>query len=43
MFCLLDLAVYLQGSGIVLGDYRSDKIYLSPEGYIKMFSLEVDK
>jgi hypothetical protein len=30
MVCLLDLAVYLKSSGIVLGDYRSDKIFLSP-------------
>jgi len=43
MGCLLDVAVYLQGSGIVLGDYRSDKIYLSPEGYIKVYSIEIDK
>lgn len=39
MSCLLDLAVYLKSSGIVLGDYRSDKIFLSPEGYIKVYTL----
>jgi hypothetical protein len=39
MACLLDLALYMQGSGIALGDYRSDRIYLSPEGYVKVYSL----
>jgi hypothetical protein len=41
MWCLLDLAVYLKCSGLVLGDYRSDRIFLSPEGYIKLYTLEI--
>jgi serine/threonine protein kinase len=41
MNCLLDAAVYLQQNGIIFGDYRSDRIYLSPEGYIKLYTLEL--
>lgn len=43
MYCLLDLSVYLKSGGIVLGDYRSDRIYLSPQGYVKVYTLDIDK
>ena len=32
----------LQREKLVLGDYRSQRVYLTPEGYIKVFLLEVD-
>jgi hypothetical protein len=41
MHCLLDLSLYLKNHGIALGDYRSSKIFLSPEGYIKLYTLEL--
>lgn len=43
MGCLLDAAQYLQKYGISVGEYRSKCIFLSPEGYIKLFLLEIDE
>lgn len=43
MGCLLDAALYLQSYGISLGEYRSKSIFLSPEGYIKLFLLEIEE
>lgn len=43
MGCLLDAALYLQQYGISLGEYRSKSIFLSPEGYIKLFLLEIEE
>ena len=43
MFCLLDLATYLKNNGIALGEYRSDRIFLSPQGYVKAYLLDVEK
>lgn len=43
MVCLLDLAVYLKNCGLVIGDYRSDRIFLSPQGYVKLYSIQLDK
>lgn len=39
----MDLAVFFKKLDIVIGDFRSEKIYLSPEGYIKLFSVEIEK
>lgn len=39
MGCLLDLAIFLQNYGLTLGEYRSQSIFLSPEGYIKLYLL----
>jgi len=43
MGSLLDLAVFLQKYGLSVGEYRSQSIFLSPEGYVKMFLLEADE
>lgn len=43
MSCLIELALYLKKFDISIGDYRPDSIYLSPEGYIKMYLLEVEE
>lgn len=43
MFCLLDVACYLKKNNIVFGDFRPERIFLSPEGYVKIFLLDVDK
>lgn len=43
MGCLLEVADYLSKFRISIGDYRTDNIYLSPEGYIKLYLLEVDE
>ena len=43
MFCLLDLAVYLKKYNIVYGEFRPNRIFLSPEGYIKIFLLYLEK
>ena len=29
--------------GICHGDYRTPSIYLSPEGYVKLYLLEIDQ
>jgi hypothetical protein len=39
MNCLVDLALYLKKYNIAIGEYHSKKIYVSPEGYIKMYLL----
>lgn len=39
MNCLVDLALYLKKYNIVIGEFYSKKIYVSPEGYIKMYLL----
>lgn len=41
MWCLLDLAIYLKSFGISYGDYRSENVFLSPEGYVKLYLLEI--
>ncbi len=41
MSSLLDLALFLKNNSIVFGDYRSDKIFLSPEGYVKVYTIEI--
>jgi hypothetical protein len=43
MHCLLDLALGLKASGVVLGDYRSDAIFLSPAGLVKVYSLDIER
>lgn len=43
MSSLLDLALFLKNNAIVFGDYRSDKIFLSPEGYVKVYTIEIEK
>jgi len=37
MGSMLDVALYLKQYGISMGQYRSKSIYLSPEGYIKIY------
>ena len=41
MSCLVDLAEYLRQLGISVGNYGAKQIYLSPEGYLKMYLLEI--
>ncbi len=43
MCCLADAGQYLSKFGISLGEYRPENIYLSPEGYIKLYLLDVDE
>jgi len=43
MWCLIDLAIFLQANNLTVGEYRSQSIFLSPEGYIKMFMIEADE
>jgi|JI9StandDraft_1071089.scaffolds.fasta_scaffold70561_1 hypothetical protein len=43
MGCILDAAQYLERYGVSLGEYRSKSIFLSPEGYIKLFLLEIEE
>jgi hypothetical protein len=43
MSCLADAGQYLSKFGISLGEYRPENIYLSPEGYIKLYLLDVDE
>ncbi len=43
MSCLVDLADYLKKASISIGEYKTSSIYLSPEGYIKMYLLEIDE
>lgn len=43
MSCLLDLSIYLKSCGIVFGDFRSNHIFLSPEGYIKVYTLDLNR
>lgn len=38
MSCLLKVVLYLKGHGVVVGDYRSSRFFMSPEGYIKIYS-----
>lgn len=37
--CLLDLGVYLKGFGLVVGDWRGERVFLSPEGYVKVYTV----
>jgi hypothetical protein len=39
MGCLLDLALFLQKYGFSVGEYRAQSIFLSPEGYLKLYLL----
>ena len=39
---MLDLAMYLKKKGIACGDYRSNKLYISPEGYLKVYPLDME-
>ena len=43
MGCLLDISHYLQKYGISVAEYRTRSIYLSPEGYIKIYLLEMEE
>lgn len=43
MGCLVELALFLKRFGIAVGDYRPGNIYLSPEGYLKVYLLEVEE
>jgi hypothetical protein len=40
---LLEAASFLQKYGVAVGEYRCRNIYLSPEGYVKLFLLEVEE
>lgn len=42
MGCLVDLADYLKKFNISVGEYRKQNIYLSPEGYVKLYLLDFD-
>ena len=39
---LISVAIYLKDRNIALGNYRSEDIYLSPEGYIKVYLLDYE-
>lgn len=43
MGCLLDVGQYLEKYGISVGEFRSKNIFLSPEGFVKVFLLEVEQ
>ena len=40
--CLLEAGHHLEQQGICYGDYRTPSLYLSPEGYVKLYLLEID-
>ena len=42
MGCVVSLANYLRQKEIFIGQYRADRVYISPEGYIKMYLLELE-
>jgi serine/threonine protein kinase len=39
--CLLDVGGYLKKEGIIFGDFRPEQIFLTPEGYIKIYLLDI--
>jgi hypothetical protein len=39
MGCMVSLAHYLKQRQIFIGEYRADRVYISPEGYIKLYLL----
>jgi hypothetical protein len=43
MGCLMEVAGYLQPYGIALGEYRANSIFLSPEGYVKLYLLDIEQ
>lgn len=30
MYCLFEVAIYLKSFGVVFGDYRSERVFMSP-------------
>lgn len=42
MNSLLDVAVKLKENSLVFGNYRAESIYLSPEGQVKIYLLDLD-
>jgi serine/threonine protein kinase len=40
---LLSAALYLKQYGISLGNYQSQSVYLSPEGYLKLYMFEIEE
>jgi hypothetical protein len=43
MHCLVGLVQELQKYGISKAGYRSEDVYLSPEGYVKVYLLDVEE
>lgn len=37
MLCLLEVGRFLKTNGIAFGDYMSKNIFLTPEGYVKLY------
>lgn len=43
MGSLVEVACFLQKHGISYGDYRTKSIFLSPEGYVKLYLLGIEE
>jgi hypothetical protein len=39
---MLDAVVTLRRNGFIFGTFRTDSIYLSPEGHLKLYLLDMD-
>lgn len=42
MHSLVDIITYLRQYKIAFGLFRSDSVYLSPEGHVKVYLLDLD-
>lgn len=42
MHAMVDVVCYLKGNELVFGQFRTESVYLSPEGHLKLYLLEID-
>lgn len=42
MHSLVDIIAYLRQYKIAFGQFRTDSVYLSPEGHVKVYLLDLD-